>query len=164
MKLAVVGEDGSVQLPPDGMDGGAPSQEETKPGGVQPADTDAFVDRYEFQDDVHGPILLNRVERDLVDTPEFQRLFRLGQLGLVDLVYPTANHTRGVHSIGCSHWAKKLVDTLNRNADQTDSAAPLISRVERALIGIGGLLHDIPHRSLLPRHREKDALYLSERL
>ena len=106
---------------------------------------DIFADEYEFQDDVHGPIRLNRVERDLVDTPEFQRLFRLGQLGFVDLVYPTANHTRGVHSIGACHWAKKLADTLNGNAGQRSYGAPLISRGERALIGIGGLLHDIPH-------------------
>jgi hypothetical protein len=45
---------------------------------------------------------LNSVERDAVDTPEFQRLFRISQLGFVDLVYQTANHTRGIHSIGAS--------------------------------------------------------------
>ena len=55
---------------------------------------DLFTDEFEFQDDVHGSIFLNRLERDAVDSPEFQRLFRLGQLGFVDLVYPTANHSR----------------------------------------------------------------------
>jgi len=116
-----------------------------RPPVTSARDVDTFADRYEFQDDVHGPIHLNRVERDLVDTPEFQRLFRLGQLGFVDLVYPTANHSRGVHSIGACYWAKKLTDTLNAHADQRRIASPHISKAERVLIGIGGLLHDIPH-------------------
>lgn len=118
---------------------------DNKPAVAKAVGTKIFADKYEFQDDVHGPIRLNQVERDLVDTPEFQRLFRLGQLGFVDLVYPTANHTRGVHSIGACHWAKKLTDTLNANAEERNLSGPRISPAERALIGIGGLLHDIPH-------------------
>jgi HD superfamily phosphohydrolase len=102
---------------------------------------DPFVDEYEFLDDVHGPIRLNRLERDAIDTPEYQRLFRLGQLGFVDLVYPTANHTRGTHSIGVCHWTKKLIDTLTRNCSRTLES----SRAERILISLGGLLHDVPH-------------------
>lgn len=103
---------------------------------------DPFADEFEFQDDVHGSILLNRLERDAVDSPEFQRLFRLGQLGFVDLVFPTANHTRAVHSIGVCHWSKKLIYHLrqNENADVIQ-----ISDSERILISLGGLLHDIPH-------------------
>lgn len=101
-----------------------------------------FADRFEFQDDVHGSIFLNRLERDAVDSPEFQRLFRLGQLGFVDLVYPTANHTRGVHSIGVCHWSKKLVDHLKQNGK---SNVIQISTSERVLISLAGLLHDLPH-------------------
>jgi hypothetical protein len=44
---------------------------------------DPFRDDFEFQDDVHGPIHVNRLERDVIHTPEFQRLFRLGQLGSI---------------------------------------------------------------------------------
>lgn len=40
------------------------------------------------RDDIHGQILLNWIERDVIDSPEFQRPFRLSQLGFVDLVYP----------------------------------------------------------------------------
>src|SRR5438045_6089421 len=96
---------------------------------------DPFIDEFEFIDDVQGPILLNRLERDVVDTPEFQRLFRLGQLGFVDLVYPSANHTRGVHSIGTCSWAKHLVNALNsnrskslRNSTTVLHTVPLITR------------------------------------
>jgi hypothetical protein len=103
---------------------------------------DIFDDAFEFLDDVHGAILLSRLERDVVDTPEFQRLFRLGQLGFVDLVYPTANHTRAVHSIGVCHWSKRLVDQLRKNSG---SEVIQISPSERVLISLAGLLHDIPH-------------------
>src|SRR5260221_3454021 len=94
---------------------------------TQPSFAD-FDDTFEFQDDVHGPILLNRLERDVVDTPEFRRLFHLRQLGFVDLVYPTANHTRGTHSIGACHLAKMLTEKLNRNSKNIK-----ISRAEGAL-------------------------------
>ena len=43
--------------------------------------------------------LTDRV-RALLDSPEFRRLARVSQLGLVSLVYPAANHTRLEHSLG----------------------------------------------------------------
>lgn len=108
-----------------------------------------FEDRFEFADDVHGEILLNEIERDAIDAPEFQRLFRLSQLGFVDLVYPTANHSRGIHSIGACYWSKRLIDCLNKNSKRFEEAhgekKPQISRSERVLISLGALLHDIPH-------------------
>jgi HD superfamily phosphohydrolase len=114
-----------------------------------------FEDSFEFQDDIHGQIRLNAMERDVVDTPEFQRLFRLGQLGFVDLVYPAANHTRGVHSIGACHLSKMLISTLNQNNPKffqlrqnhcgDVTTLPSISRAERILISLGALLHDISH-------------------
>src|SRR5205807_5607552 len=109
----------------------------------------AFADDYEFLDDVNGPIHLNRLERDAIDSPEFQRLFRLGQLGFVDLVYPTANHTRGAHSIGACFWSKRVIDILNESAEKLSRAGiaawPKISPAERVLMSLGALLHDIPH-------------------
>jgi HD superfamily phosphohydrolase len=107
----------------------------------------AFEDRFEFQDEILGAISLNGIERDLVDTPEFQRLFRISQLGFVDLVYQCANHTRGMHSIGCCHWTKKLIEKLNQNALRipTTWQQRRLSVSETILIRLGALLHDIPH-------------------
>lgn len=118
---------------------------------------DVFTPRHKFQDDVWGQINVNDLERDVIDTPEFQRLFRTSQLGFVDLVYQTANHTRGAHSIGACHVANLLMDHLdenckdvndNKNDGDRKSCVRLpvpISRAERTLIRLGGLLHDISH-------------------
>jgi HD superfamily phosphohydrolase len=118
----------------------------------------AFEDDVEFFDDVIGPIHLNHVERDCVDSPEFQRLFRIGQLGFIDLVYHTANHTRGIHSIGACARSKQLIEHLRTNTprvekarrrtDHPERAMPTIARSEGILISLAALLHDIPHGPL----------------
>lgn len=119
---------------------------------------DYFEDKLEFADDVIGPVWLNQLERDCVDSPEFQRIFRISQLGFVDLLYHAANHTRGIHSIGACAKAKELVDALNSNtprigrarkrAGRSAQQVPNISMCERVLISLAGLLHDIPHGPL----------------
>ncbi len=76
---------------------------------------DEFSTDHKFQDDIWGPIRLNHLECDVIDAPEFQRLFRTSQLGFVDLIFPTANHTRAVHSIGACHVASMLIDRLVEN-------------------------------------------------
>src|SRR5271167_3138073 len=111
---------------------------------------DPFRKHHKFQDDIWGRILLSDMERDVIDTPEFQRLFRTSQLGFIDLVYQTANHTRGAHSIGACHVANDLMNRLARNNaadDRKDSRyAPIaISQAERVLIRLGAMLHDITH-------------------
>ncbi|NOY10679.1 MAG: HD domain-containing protein [Archaeoglobi archaeon] len=61
-----------------------------------------------IHDSVHGTIKLEEWMVELIDTPQFQRLRRIKQLGFADLVYPGAHHTRFEHSIGVMHVASKL--------------------------------------------------------
>lgn len=73
-----------------------------------------------------------------VDTPEFQRLRYIKQLGFVHLVYPSAVHSRLEHSLGVMHLAGKMIDILRENgADITDR--------EKELVQIAGLFHDTGH-------------------
>ena len=110
-----------------------------------------------IRDAVHGDIQLGALEVELIDTPEFQRLRGIKQLGTAYLVFPSALHTRFEHSLGTSWMAHRLVQSIRRtcamNAD------------EESLVRVTALLHDITHipfghtledeRRVLPRH-DKD--------
>lgn len=87
----------------------------------------------------------------LLDTPEFQRLRRISQLGLSSYTYPTATHTRFSHLLGVSHLAGKMFDQLwpsekgsihfkLGNKDLTATPADM-----RLVLRITGLLHDVGH-------------------
>ena len=73
-----------------------------------------------------------------IDTPEFQRLRNIKQLGLAHFVYPSAVHTRFEHSLGVMHLAGVVVDELRSNG--TD-----ITPKEKDLLQLAGLFHDIGH-------------------
>jgi len=84
--------------------------------------------------------LTNRVKQ-LIDSPEFRRLARISQLGLVGLVYPAANHTRFEHSLGVYRMALLVLDRL---ADEPRFAATVdAASAERFLVA--ALLHDLGH-------------------
>ena len=56
-----------------------------------------------FRDAIHGLISIDDdrdLFLDLINTPEFQRLWRIKQLGVSSLTYPNAEHTRFAHSLG----------------------------------------------------------------
>ncbi|AXR77328.1 HD domain-containing protein [Natrarchaeobaculum sulfurireducens] len=86
-----------------------------------------------IKDSVHDHIQVDGVARDLLDTPELQRLRRIRQLGTVSLVYPSANHTRFEHSLGVYHLACEALEQLGIEGTQAE-------RVQAA-----ALLHDVGH-------------------
>ena len=63
-------------------------------------------------DPVHGDIHLTEIERRVVDSPSFQRLRRVRQLGATHLVYPGATHTRFSHSLRAVEAAQRLLDVV----------------------------------------------------
>jgi HD superfamily phosphohydrolase len=110
-----------------------------------------------IRDAVHGDIEMSSLEVELMDTPEFQRLRGIKQLGTAYLVFPSAVHTRFEHSLGTSWMAHRVVQSVRRS--QT------VSEDDERLIRVSALLHDITHipfghtledeRRVLPRH-DKD--------
>jgi HD superfamily phosphohydrolase len=79
--------------------------------------------------------------RALVDTPEFRRLARISQLGLVVLVYPAANHTRFEHSLGV--YCNALVYLQQLAADPRFAAEITAEDAETFIVA--ALLHDLGH-------------------
>jgi len=93
-----------------------------------------------IQDTIHGVIKLEDWMVEIVDTPQFQRLRRIKQLGFANLVYPGANHTRFEHSLGVMHVTRLLQKKIG--FDDVVVAAALLHDVGHAPFSHGseGLL------------------------
>ncbi|MCK9587144.1 HD domain-containing protein, partial [Methanothrix soehngenii] len=98
----------------------------------------------EVRDPVHGYVKLEGLALEIANTPQMQRLRWIKQLGLANLVYPGANHTRFEHSLGAYHMASLLTDHLGLDED------------DRLLVGAAALLHDVGHGPL--SHATESAL------
>lgn len=92
-----------------------------------------------INDPVLGFITIPRTPiYELVRHPLFQRLGRIRQLGLANVVYPGAQHTRFQHSLGAMHLAGEAVKQLRTKGHNISSAE------ENAVLS-AMLLHDIGH-------------------
>lgn len=72
-----------------------------------------FVDR--LYDSLFGYIELTEIEKEIIQTPIFQRLHHINQLGLAHIIFPTALHTRFSHSLGVLFIMDKLVSHIRYN-------------------------------------------------
>jgi HD superfamily phosphohydrolase len=92
-----------------------------------------------INDPVYGFVTIkNPLILDIINHPYFQRLRRIRQLGLTNLVYPGALHTRFHHAIGAMHLMQQAIETLRSKGIKISE-----KEEEGALIAI--LLHDIGH-------------------
>ncbi|MES2797694.1 MAG: HD domain-containing protein [Bacteroidota bacterium] len=92
-----------------------------------------------INDPVYGFINTNTdLLFDIIQHPYFQRLRRIKQLGLTDLVYPGALHTRFHHALGAMHLMGEALKSLR-------SKNHLISDLEYEAAQIAILLHDVGH-------------------
>ncbi len=103
----------------------------------------------EIRDPIHGFIILNEWERDIVNHQVFQRLRRIRQLGFTDMVYPAAMHNRFEHSLGVMQVATRMFDHIRvRRGDFLKSELNFnddgLGR-DRVIIRLSSLLHDLGH-------------------
>ncbi len=99
---------------------------------------------HRVRDPVYGYIWLNNTELEIVDTPLFQRLRRIGQLALTKYVYPTAEHSRFVHSLGVLQAATNIFHEILRFNPQAFGTEKEITE-KLQILRIAALLHDIGH-------------------
>lgn len=93
---------------------------------------------------VSGGVVLTELEVAVIDTREFQRLRTLKQLGTSNLVYPSAEHSRFVHSLGTLNEAERMARRITENFKVAEEARQ-INPQHRQLIRLVALLHDITH-------------------
>ncbi|RLM89797.1 HD domain-containing protein [Halobellus sp. Atlit-38R] len=86
-----------------------------------------------IKDSVHDHIEVEGVAAALLDTEPVQRLRHIKQLGTVQLVYPSANHTRFEHSLGVYHLADRALEHLG------------IDGIQAERLRAAALLHDVGH-------------------
>lgn len=92
-----------------------------------------------LNDPVHGFIKIpSEFIYDLIEDPWFQRLRFIRQLGLTDLVYPGANHSRFLHSLGALYLMGEALTTLRKKGISISD-----EEYEAALVAI--LCHDMGH-------------------
>ena len=96
-----------------------------------------------YRDPVHNIIPLRddtpegQLMIRLIDTPEFQRLRRIKQLGLGLYTYQGAEHSRFTHSLGALHLMTRILDRLNETYQ--------IATEDRVAVRAAALLHDVGH-------------------
>ncbi|XP_055078778.1 uncharacterized protein LOC117373020 [Periophthalmus magnuspinnatus] len=93
-----------------------------------------------FNDPIHGQMEFHPILVKIIDTPQFQRLRFIKQLGGAYFVYPGACHTRFEHSLGVSHLAGKLVRRLKEKQQELG-----ITDRDVLCVEIAGLCHDLGH-------------------
>ena len=119
-----------------------------------------------INDPVYGFIRIrSELVFDIIEHAWFQRLRHIKQLGLTDLVYPGAQHTRFQHALGAMHVMGRLLDTLRLKGVAVND-----EEFEAASIAV--LLHDIGHgplshaleETLLPgiKHESISYLFMNE--
>uniref|UniRef100_A0AAZ3Q8E5 Deoxynucleoside triphosphate triphosphohydrolase SAMHD1 n=1 Tax=Oncorhynchus tshawytscha TaxID=74940 RepID=A0AAZ3Q8E5_ONCTS len=93
-----------------------------------------------FNDPIHGHVEMHPLLVRIIDTPQFQRLRHIKQLGGTYFVFPGASHNRFEHSIGVGYLAGSLVQELNERQPEL-----FISRRDILCVQIAGLCHDLGH-------------------
>ncbi|MEX0856201.1 MAG: HD domain-containing protein [Gemmatimonadota bacterium] len=92
------------------------------------------------RDPLWNTIRLDPVATGIVDTPAFQRLRYIRQLGFAHLVYPGATHTRFDHALGVYHLAGTALRLLRERGGEFPGVWE-----EAELVPYAALLHDIGH-------------------
>lgn len=97
------------------------------------------IKRKIFNDPLYGFISIDRgLIYDVIEHPWFQRLRRINQLGLTNVVYTGANHTRFQHTLGAYHLMHQAISVIRQKGHE-------VTEMEAEGVYLAILLHDIGH-------------------
>jgi uncharacterized protein len=97
-----------------------------------------------IRDPIHGAIEVDADERALIDSPQYQRLRNVKQLGFADLAFPGATHTRYAHGLGAMAVATKVFDALAPKLQLERGDRERLRQTLRLAV----LFHDLGHAPL----------------
>ena len=95
-----------------------------------------------IRDAVHGDIFVEDKFLKIIDTPEFQRMRRIKQLSVANIVFPSADHTRFSHSLGCFYVMKQIIAHFDSIFGKMGIE---VSKQDKDIALLAALLHDIGH-------------------
>jgi HD superfamily phosphohydrolase len=110
-----------------------------------------------FRDPLWNNIRVDAVALRLIETPAFQRLRYVRQLGLAYLVYPGASHSRFEHALGAYHLARRTLGLFSERELTT-----AVDADECRIARYAALLHDIGHYPFSHALEEIGALHHEE--
>ncbi len=92
-----------------------------------------------INDPIYGFVgIPDELHFDIIEHPLFQRLRRIKQVSMTNMVYPGANHTRFAHSLGAMHLMRRAVHLLRGKGYE-------ITEEELEAASLAILLHDSGH-------------------
>ena len=80
----------------------------------------------------------------VIQTPQFQRLRRIKQLGFSEFVYPGATHTRFSHSVGVFHTARQLMEVIRKHIERDKKNHQWMPHQAQVALA-AALVHDLGH-------------------
>lgn len=95
-----------------------------------------------FYDAVWGTIVINESEVRILNSPLLQRLRDVKQLGLADLLYSSANHSRFSHTIGVLNVSTQMCYQIQRELGKLNVT---IDKTEKQIIRLAAIFHDVGH-------------------
>lgn len=106
-----------------------------------------FAYPHKIFDPIHSFIRFDSCEKKVIDSPFFQRLRYIRQMGVAYLLYPGANHTRFEHSLGVMELVSRMYDTITAYPFDTklipDGKEELL--YWRQVLRLAALCHDMGH-------------------
>ncbi|MFN6945271.1 MAG: HD domain-containing protein [Cytophagaceae bacterium] len=120
-----------------------------------------------FNDPIYGFVTIsNDLIFDIIEHPYFQRLRRIKQLGLTDLIYPGALHTRFHHAIGAMHLMGLTLSNLRSRGHEVTEKEFISAQIAILLhdVGHGPFSHTLEHTLLNNINHEKISLLTIQKL
>ncbi len=98
--------------------------------------------------------------------PYFQRLRRISQMAMANLVYPGAVHSRLHHALGAYHLMSNALSELKNKGIEITAAEEQAAKIAILLhdIGHGPFSHALEHILVESRHHEELSLMIIQEL